>query len=116
MGRGRVVWMMENNDWSKTWVDMNDLTITSALEDAYQNDKKESWQITKDTKYKIHFDLVKMQQFSYCAITMKFHFARPIRRTFVYSCQEVKNAVCDNSIMRLYPSTGDHPLSSDMSD
>ena len=104
---------------------MHDPTITPALEAAYQNGKTESWQITKDTKYKIHFDLVKMQQFSYCAITMKFHFARPIRRTFVYSCQAaapqtaavvVKNAVCDNSIMRLYPSTGDHPLSSDMSD
>ena len=88
MGRGRVVWMMEKNAWYQTWVDMRDPTMTSALEAAYQHGKTEIWQITKDTKY---FDLDGTS-------TMKFHFARPIRRTFVYSGQEVMNAVCEDAV------------------
>ena len=96
--------MMEKNDWYHTWVDMEDPSVTSAIEGAYQEGKTEIWQVTKDGKYHIHFDFVKMQQFSYFAGTLKFHHARPIRRVFVYSGLEVMNAVghevvCDNSII-----------------
>ena len=104
MGRGHIIWMMEKNDWYHTWVEMEDPRMTSAIEGAYQEEAPEIWLPNKDGKFRIHFDFVKMQQFSYWADTMKFHRARPIRRVFVYSGMEVKNAVghkvvCDNSII-----------------
>ena len=87
--------MLEKNNRYQTWVDMRDTNMTSALEAAYQDGKTEIWQITKDGLYRIHFDFAKMKQFSYCASTMNFRYARHIRRTFVYSGQQFMNVGCD---------------------